>query len=73
MGGLPLLRPRRHLGNRARQDRAAGDSPWADPFSSRHPLRPSEAVLVILLNPNVGRFVNEDGEVVVSHGPGRRQ
>ena len=50
-----------------------GDSPWADSFSSRPPLRPSEAVLVILLNPNDGRFVNEDGEVVVSHWPGRRQ
>lgn len=31
--------------------------------ASRPPLRPSEAVLVILLNPNDGRFVNEDGEV----------
>src|SRR5580658_7263082 len=50
MGGLPLLRPRRHLGNRARQDRAA---------CVRPPLRPSEAALVILLNPNDGRFVNE--------------
>jgi len=30
----------------------------------------SEAVFVILLSPNVGRFVKEDGEVVVSHtGP----
>jgi len=33
---------------------------------------PSEAVLVILLNPNDGQFVNEDGEVVVSPGPDDR-
>ena len=69
MCGLPLLRPRRRLGSRARQDRAAGDAPEADSFSSRPPLRPSEAVLVIVLNPTVGR-VSEDGEGVVSHRPG---
>ena len=40
-------------------------APGLTPFR----LRPSEAVPVILLNPNVGRFVKEDGEVVVSHGP----
>jgi hypothetical protein len=40
--------------------------------ASRPPLRPSEAVLVILLNPNDGQFVNEDGEVVVSPGPDDR-
>jgi len=69
MGGLPLLRPRRHLGGRPVKIEQGAISPGLTPFR----LRPSEAVLVILLNPNVGRFVNEDGEVVVSHGPGRRQ
>jgi arsenate reductase len=28
--------------------------------------RPSEAVLEILPNPNIGRFVKEDGEIVES-------
>src|SRR5271166_6556228 len=69
MGGLPLLRPRRPLGSRARQDRAAGDNPWVDSLSSRPPLRPSEAVLVILLNPNVGRFVKEEARWQCRTGP----
>jgi arsenate reductase len=33
--------------------------------------RPSEAMLDILPNPNIGRFVKEDGEVV-KVGPARR-
>jgi arsenate reductase (glutaredoxin) len=28
--------------------------------------RPSEAVLDVLPNPNIGRFVKEDGEIVLS-------
>lgn len=31
--------------------------------------RPSEAVLDILLNPRIGRFVKEDGEVVTTPAP----
>ena len=56
MGGLPLLSPR-GLGSRARR---------VEQRAFRPPLRPSEAVLVILLNPNDGRFVNERWRVVVA-------
>jgi hypothetical protein len=34
--------------------------------------RPSEAVLEILPNPDIGRFVKEDGEVITSRGSGAR-
>ena len=69
-GRPPATAPQKRLGSRARQDRpdlrnTAGDSPWTDSLSSRPPLR--EAMFVILLSPNAGRFVKEDGEVVVSH------
>ncbi|HWJ73762.1 MAG TPA: arsenate reductase (glutaredoxin) [Kaistia sp.] len=33
--------------------------------------RPSEAVLAVLPNPNIGRFVKEDGEVVEAPGAAR--
>jgi hypothetical protein len=69
MRGLPLLRPEGTWAAVPVKIEQLATAPWLTPFR----LRPSEAVLVILLNPNVGRFVNEDGEVVVSHGPGRRQ
>ncbi len=45
------------------------ESPWADSLSSRPHLRPSAAVLVILLNPNVGRFVKEEARWQCRTGP----
>ncbi len=35
--------------------------------------RPSETVLDILPNPNIGRFVKEDGEVISSRGSSARR
>jgi len=35
--------------------------------------RPSETVLDILPNPNIGRFVKEDGEAISSRGSGARR
>jgi arsenate reductase (glutaredoxin) len=34
--------------------------------------RPSEAVLELLPNPHIGRFVKEDGEVIDAAAPARR-
>jgi hypothetical protein len=72
MGGLPLLRPRRPLGSQPvkikQRARALGLTPCRPDL-----LATVGGVLVILLNPNVGRFVKEEGEVALSHGPGRRQ
>jgi hypothetical protein len=72
MGGLPLLRPRSHLAavpvKIEQRARALGLTPCRPVLCDRR-----RRCSVILLNPNVGRFVKEVREVAVSHGPGRRQ
>jgi hypothetical protein len=60
-----LLGPNQHPDIHGRPRCCAPEGTWAavavkiEQRASRPPLRPSEAVLVILLNPNDGRFVNE--------------
>ena len=68
------------LGDPALTDAALIDAMMAHPILINRPIvetplgtrlcRPSEAVLEILPNPDIGQFVKEDGEVVVD-GEGR--
>jgi len=63
------------LGNPALTDEQLIDQMLAHPILINRPIvvtdkgiklcRPSETVLPLLPNPNIGRFVKEDGEVIV--------
>ena len=70
------------LGDESKTDDALLDAIGAHPILLNRPFvvtplgvrlcRPSEVVLEILENPDIGRFTKEDGEVVIPAGPARQ-